>query len=114
EHGDASDHRVAFSAPVTAPGRDPMRRSVPLRMRRRFARCRNRMSDPLPTAAATTDPGAPESSAADGSVTVAARDPSEMTRDVQTTIRNTAAAAIVATGARIANTPAATATPFPP
>jgi hypothetical protein len=47
-------------------------------------------------------------------VTVAATDPSEITREVHTTRRNTLAAATVANGASTLNTPAATATPLPP
>ena len=43
----------------------------------------------MPIAAATTGAGAPAEQATDGSVTVATTDPSEITRESQTTSRNT-------------------------
>src|SRR4051794_7498695 len=103
QDGDALAHRGA-----------PTRRSVPSRMRRTLARWRNRISAAPPPAAATTGTGAPVTPPADGSVPVAASDPSEINRDSQTFEKKTAVATIVAAGASTANTPAATATPLPP
>src|SRR5204863_515609 len=114
KNGDALAHsRSPAFAPTDASARTRIGCSVPRRMRRTLARCRNRINDPLPKAAATIGPGAPDSTAAEGSATVATTDPSEITREIQTTTRNATAAATVAIGASTPKTPAATATPLP-
>ena len=68
----------------------------------------------MPIAAATTDGGARRARRPSGSVTVAATDPSEITRVSQTASEEHGGRDIVANGASTLNTPAATATPLPP
>ena len=73
-----------------------------------------RISADVPAAEATTATGAPVSHAAGGNASVAATEPSETHHVVATVTRNSVVAITVAIGVSIANTPAATATPFPP
>src|SRR3990170_5639649 len=91
--------------------RAPTRRSVPEHSLRRFARWRKRRSAPVAAAANTTARGAPASHAAGGRARVAATEPSDTYRVIQTVTRNSDAAIAVAPGASTLNTPAATATP---
>ena len=65
-------------------------------------------------AAATTARGAPVHHATGGRASVAAIDPSDTYRVIQTVRRNSPAATAVANGERTLKTPAATATPLPP
>ena len=70
-----------------------------------------RISADVPAAEATTATGAPVSHAAGGNASVAQQNPAK-SRVVATVTRNSVVAITVAIGVSIANTPAATATPF--
>ena len=72
------------------------------------------MSAALPIAAARTARGAPVSHAIGSNASVAVTEPSDTYLVVATIAAKSTAAIVVASGVSTQNTPAATATPFPP
>src|SRR5205814_3806335 len=76
----------------------PILRSVPLRSRLTFARCRNRISPPTPAAAMTTAFGAPAPQPAGGNASVGALEPSDTYRVSHTVRRNNGASSSGARG----------------
>src|SRR5437588_5110078 len=92
----------------------PRRRSVPVRSRPTFERCRNTISTHAAQATMTTGSGLPVAYAMGGSASDARTDPSDTYLVIQTVLTKTASTGATAAGVKIANTPHAVATPLPP
>src|SRR5262245_55472843 len=94
--------------------RAPIRRSVPVRRRATFDRCRNTMMVADASAAATAGAGLPSAYASGGSASDPSTDPREMYLVSQTTAAKIASAGGSARGVSTEKTPHAVATPLPP